>query len=237
MTGPGGAGTITWLQASPKPSPEDISAMTNTLHRLGSVESLSRDYVMLAMATQGVNEKGAAPKLRKMGEIVASHGPANMGDEGNGGIFTGVPLGKILDGMRDGTYLGATFVEAERLVETLRELKSADTGMSVVVSAPFEQTFDAVLKAGLKAHTVHMSLGVFGKKGLLPPQKVLEVVTMCGHGMVCPKMVQKLATKVSDGEIEAKAAGEKLASTCTCGIFNPVRAAAILAGETSDAHR
>ncbi len=42
--------------------------MTNTLHRLGSPDSLARDFVMLAMATQGVNEKGAASKLRRMAE-------------------------------------------------------------------------------------------------------------------------------------------------------------------------
>ena len=40
--------------------------MANTLHWLGSMESLSKDYVILAMATQGVNEKGAAAKLRQM---------------------------------------------------------------------------------------------------------------------------------------------------------------------------
>src|SRR5512133_1107811 len=157
--------------------------MTNTLHRLGATESLKKDYVMLAMATQGVNEKGAAPKLRQMGEIVAAHGPANMGDEGQGGVLTGVPLKEMLDGFRDGTYLGAVFGEADRLVETLRDLNAADTGMSVVVSALFEQVFDAALSVGLKAHTVHMSLGIFGKKELLAPAKVLEVVTMCGHGM------------------------------------------------------
>ncbi len=204
--------------------------MTNTLHRLGTTESLTRDFVMLAMATQGVNEKGAAPKLRQMGEIVARHSPANMGDEGNGGVYTGVPVAKILDGMRDGTYLGAVFVEKGQLVEVLQALRSADTGISVVVSAPFEQLFSAASEAGLKAHTVHMSLGLFGKKELLPPQKVLEVVTMCGHGMVCPKMVQKLAGKVEAGEMSAENAGKRLASTCTCGIFNPVRAAEILAG-------
>ena len=202
--------------------------MTNTLHRLGSTESLARDFVLLAMATQGVNEKGAAPKLRRMAEIVASHGPANIGDEGQGSIFTGVPLERILAEMRDGSYLGAVFVEADRLVEALAELRAADTGMSVVVSAPFQQVFDAAEAAGLKAHTVHMSLGVFGRKELLPPEWVLEIVAMCGHGMVCQKLVQKVARRVAEGQISSRQAGEKLAATCTCGIFNPVRAAEIL---------
>lgn len=202
--------------------------MTNTLHRLGSEGSLKRDYVMLAMATQGVNEKGAEPKLRQMGEIVAARNPANIGDEGQGGIHTGVPLEEMLQGFRDGTYLGAVFTEADTLVQTIEALRDADTGMSVVVSAPFEQVFDAAEAAGLKAHTVHMSLGVFGRKDLLAPEKVLEIVTMCGHGMVCPKMVQKMAGKVAAGEVPAEDAGKSLASTCTCGIFNPVRAAEIL---------
>ena len=209
--------------------------MTNTLHRLGSVESLSRDYVMLAMATQGVNEKGAAPKLRRMAEIVAEGKPANMGDEGQGGVLTGVPLPEMLNGFRDGTYLGAAFVEKDDLVSVLKELKAADTGMSVVVSAPFAQVFDAALSAGLKAHTVHLSLGLFGKKDLLAPEKVLEVVTMCGHGMVCPKMVQKMAGRVADGTVSAEEAGKRLASTCTCGIFNPARASEILTEMATEA--
>ncbi|MHB0869206.1 MAG: hypothetical protein ACYC66_05390 [Chloroflexota bacterium] len=208
--------------------------MTNTLHRLGSTASLARDFVMLAMATQGFNEKGAAPKLRRMGAIVANHAPANVGDEGHGGVFTGVPLQEILDGMRDGTYLGAVFLDADQLVEALKELRDADTGMSVVVSAPFQQLFDAAQAAGLKAHTVHMSLGLFGKKELLPPEKVLEVTTMCGHGMVCPKLVQKLAKRVEEGRMPAQQAAEKLAGTCSCGIFNPVRAAEILSAGLGD---
>lgn len=209
--------------------------MTNTLHRMGSTESLKKDFVMLAMATQGVNDKGAAPKLRRMGEIVSSHAPANLGDEGQGGVFTGVPLDQMLAGFRDGTYLGAVFVDSAELVKVLKELREADTGMSVVVSAPFEQVFDAVEAAGLKAHTVHMSLGLFGKVEMLPPDWVLEVVTMCGHGMVCPKMVQKAAGQVAAGQLSPRAAGEKLASTCTCGIFNPVRAAEILEGAKAEA--
>lgn len=202
--------------------------MTNTLHRMGSPESLAMDFVMLAMATQGFNEKGAAAKLRRMGEITASHHPANLGDEGHGGLFTGVPLAAILEGMRDGSYLGAVFVEADQLVETLRAFKAANVGISVVVSAPFQQLFDAAEAAGLEAHTVHMSLGLFGKKELLPPEWVLEITTMCGHGMVCPKLVQKLAGRVETGQITAQQAGQKLASTCSCGIFNPIRAARIL---------
>ena len=174
--------------------------MTNTLHRMGAHESLTRDFVMLAMATQGVNEKGAAPKLKEMAEIISSHSPANLGDEGLGGIFTGVPLDVILSSMRDGSYVGAVFVEADRLTETLKELRAADTGMSVVVSAPFQQLFDVAEAAGLKAHTVHMSLGLFGKKEMLPPEWVLEVTTMCGHGMVCQKLVQKLGNRVAGGQ-------------------------------------
>jgi hypothetical protein len=202
--------------------------MTNTLHRLGGSESLARDFVMLAMATQGFNEKGAAPKLKQMAEAIASHSPANIGDEGLGGVLTGVPLEEILASMRDGSYVGAVFVEAERLVETLKDLRAADTGISVVVSAPFQQVFDAAEASGLKAHTVHMSLGLFGKRDLLPPEWVLEVITMCGHGMVCQKLVQKMAARVAEGKATAREAGERLAGTCTCGIFNPVRAAEIL---------
>jgi hypothetical protein len=207
--------------------------MTNTLHRMGGVESLARDFVMLAMATQGVNEKGAAPRLKRMAEIVASHSPANIGDEGLGGVFTGVPLDEILASMRDGSYVGAVFVEADRLVDTLKELRAADTGMSVVVSAPFQQVFDVAEASGLRSHTVHMSLGLFGKREMLPPEWVLEVITMCGHGMVCQKLVQKMAKRVGEGKTSALEAGEKLAGTCTCGIFNPVRAAEILEREAA----
>jgi hypothetical protein len=62
---------------------------------------------------------------------------------------------------------------------------------------------------------------------------VLEVITMCGHGMVCQKLVQKMAKRVGEGKTSALEAGEKLAGTCTCGIFNPVRAAEILEREAA----
>ena len=43
--------------------------MTHTLHRPGSPESLSRDYVLLFMPSKDINHVGSGPKLRRMLEI------------------------------------------------------------------------------------------------------------------------------------------------------------------------
>ena len=55
------------------------------------------------------------------------------------------------------------------------------------------------------------------------------MTTMCGHHQVSPRLVEKMADDVKTGHLTPEAAAEQLAYPCVCDIFNPVRAATLLA--------
>ena len=83
-------------------------------------------------------------------------------------------------------------------------------------------------RAGIVRHSVEYSLGFHGDLNLLPDRHVLELSTMCGHGMVSHTMAKKMIDFVKEGRRDPKRAAACLARFCTCGIFNPVRAERIL---------
>ena len=114
------------------------------------------------------------------------------------------------------------------MTKVLDELREADLGISVVVSGVFDRVFDCCKGAKLTPHTVNMALGIKGRTECLPPRKTLEVVTMCGHGLVSPYLVEDLVTKVKAGKLTTKAAAEKLGVNCVCGVFYPARAADLI---------
>jgi hypothetical protein len=180
------------------------------------------------MAAQGYNDEGAGEKLKKIYELVAAENPDNLADDNLGGRFTGYSDEQILNHMNDKAYIGAAFSESERLKEVLKKIKETDLGISVVITGNYQEVFKILKEVGIKPHTVNMSLGVFGQKELMPEGKVLAVASMCGHGMVTRTRIENMIEKVKKGSCSANQGGEQLASTCTCGIFNPVLAGKIL---------
>jgi len=66
---------------------------------------------------------------------------------------------------------------------------------------------------------INYSLGFWGNKGRLPPKRILELTTMCGHGLISPNLVWHLGQKVSEGLPVADAARE-IAKCCVCDIVN-----------------
>lgn len=58
---------------------------------------------------------------------------------------------------------------------------------------------------------------------------MFEIETMCGHGMVMVKPIEDTAAKVKSGEITTEQGAGRLFKPCMCGIFNPDRAAKLLA--------
>ncbi|MBS7638568.1 hypothetical protein KEJ49_06800, partial [Candidatus Bathyarchaeota archaeon] len=122
----------------------------------------------------------------------------------------------------------AVYTDREAVVEVLRELREEDLGLSIVVSGVFEGVFEACRRAGLKPHTVNMSLGTWGKVELLPDEPILELCTMCGHAMISRRLAEKVIERVSSGAMTPEAAAVELGKQCTCNIFNTVRAAEII---------
>jgi len=105
----------------------------------------------------------------------------------------------------------------------IKELKKEDLGISIVVTGEIEEVKKIPYKSGLKIHTIHYSLGVFGNKKLLPDNDILKITTMCGHHCISPDFVSEIVQKVSDCKISLDDAASSLSRLCVCGIFNKER--------------
>lgn len=202
--------------------------MSHTLHRLGTPENLRQDFIVFAMSAKGINEKGSAPKLRRFLEMALAYNPVNYGDMKTGNKFTH-SLEAILDGIQDVSIVHAVFTDEEPVARLLGDLAREDLGVSVVVSGLFDRVGECARKAGLRQHTVEYSLGIWGRTDLLPDKDILQVTTMCGHGMVSARLVRRLVSEIKKGRATPEEAAKTLAHQCVCGVFNPVRAARLLA--------
>lgn len=199
--------------------------MSHTLHRYGPDKaSLEGDYVVFAIAAQTVNAKGISPEFAEFERITKKYNPVNYGDMRTGNVFNVGP-GAVSAGYRDNTIVHAVFTDTDTVAAVLKELSEANLHISIVVSGLMEATAECCHKAGIAPHTVEYSLGIWGKRELLPDPSVLEISTMCGHGMLSFNLIRELAGQVDRGVLTAEAAAEKLAGLCHCGVFNPTRAA------------
>ena len=217
--------------------------MTNTLHRFGSRESLRDDYIVFAMAARGINEEGAPPKLQTFLRLALKHHPINVGNAVKGGIFRPstdlTPLAHwrrpeavdpeaVVEGIDACTTVAAVFDKPANLEAFLADLKQADLGLSVNVASLTDKAHTCCRQVGLTRHSVGYSLGFHGDLNLLPDRPVLELSTMCGHGMVSHNFAKKMVDWVKEGRRDPKQAATYMARFCTCGVFNPTRAARIL---------
>lgn len=203
--------------------------MSHTLHREGSLESLSRDYVVLAMPCQGRTTQGSGEILRRFMDMALKYHPVNLGDSKVGNIYN-LPGGyeELREGTRDAHICHAVLTSPEDLYGFLRDLKEADMGISIVVSGLMDPVGECCHKAGLTPHSVNMSLGIFGRTDKLVPDDAREVTTMCGHGMVTGDLVLQKVERIRKGRTTPEKAARELTELCVCGIFNPQRCAELL---------
>ncbi len=160
-------------------------------------------------------------------EIALKHNPVNAGDMKTGNIFTHSPA-VILENIQDVSIAHAVFIDEDTVAAVLKEVKEADLGVSVVVSGLMDNVQRCARAAGTRRHTLEWSLGIWGRTDLLPADDILQITTMCGHGMVAASLAERMALEVRRGRMSPEDAALQLARPCVCGIFNPVRAAALL---------
>jgi len=201
--------------------------MTHTLHRRGTPENLANDYVVFAMSAKGINERGSADKMRQFMEITQRHNPINVGDMKTGNTFS-VGTERVIADIKDTSIVHAVFTHLETLATVVQEVKDAELGLSVVISGLFDSAKRCCQMTNLALHTVEHSLGTWGKTEKLPREDVLEITTMCGHGMISANLVASMAEDIRAGRLDPEDAAEELARQCCCGVFNPVRAAELL---------
>ena len=216
--------------------------MTNTLHRYGNAESFADDYVIFAIPCKGKNEKGAVEKLRLFLTICEKHEPTNMGNSDFGSHRPSEKLGPSVhwkrevgpdfDGVVRGVHRTATaaavFDSSEKAEACLRELIDTDLGLSVNVSASVDGAKALARECGNARHSVEYSLGFFDRHDRLPDRRVLELSTMCGHGMVSSNLAKKMLDMVREGRRSPEEAAVTMARFCPCGVYNPTRAKRLL---------
>lgn len=216
--------------------------MTNTLHRYGSAESFRDDYILFAIPCKGKNDEGAVEKLKTFLRICQKHRPANMGN-GDRGSYKPTPkmnptqhwnrdanpdFGDVIEGVQKAATCAAVFGSREQAEACLRDVIEADLGLSINMSTSVEGAHNAAECCGIHRHSVEYSLGFADPHDHLPNSQVLELSTMCGHGMVSFNFARKMLDMVREGRRSPDQAVATLARFCPCGVYNPTRAKRIL---------
>ncbi|MBM3241509.1 hypothetical protein FJZ31_34945 [Candidatus Poribacteria bacterium] len=201
--------------------------MTNTLHRRGSRESLQKDYVVFATTAGGYNREGAAEKLRTFMRIALKHNPVNISDSKQG-VKHKKDLNEMIENMTDSSGAACTFDNLDAVRDLLLDLKEADLGISINVSGLLDDVNECCKGIGINRHSIEHSVGISGQIDRLPNRDILELNTLCGHGMVSFNLISRMIDLVKLGKLTPKQAAEYLAKPCVCGAFNPKRAEMIL---------
>ena len=219
--------------------------MTNTLHRFGDAESFSDDYVVIAVPSRGRNDENVLPKLKRFLEIARQFNPVNLGDARKGGAIRPSqrlnPLAHwkrkhtpdfaaVINGLNAPATVAAVFDTRRNAEGFVRAIAEADLGVSINVSSSIENGVHCCAAAGVPRHSTGYSLGFEGRTDHLPNNDVVALATMCGHGMVSMSLAKKMIDWVREGRRTPQEACAYMSRFCSCGIFNPTRAARILEG-------
>jgi hypothetical protein len=217
--------------------------MTNTLHRFGPAESFRDDYVVFAMCSKGRNDQDSLPKLKRFLELALAYKPVNLGDAIHGGALrpsknmnpsshwhrdTAPDFQGVIDGLTGPTTVAAVFDNRPAAEDFVKAVKDADLGLSINISTSIDGAEQCCFAVGIPRHSVGYSLGFEGATEKLPGSKVMMLSTMCGHGMVSHSLAKKLVDWVREGRRTPEQAASYMTRFCSCGVFNPTRAARIL---------
>jgi len=203
--------------------------MTNTLHRRGTRDHLKNDYIIFCTPARGVNSNGSGSKIQEFLRICLKYHPVNMGDGLQGNILQDdIEVENFIANQKDGEGAAAVFTDLDTLQKVIAELIQADLGISINISGLLDEVQTCCRKVGLERHSGEHSLGIWGAKDLLPEREILEVNTLCGHGLVSFNLIRKMVEYVRLRRLTAKEAAKTMAKCCECGAFNPVRAEQLL---------
>jgi hypothetical protein len=217
--------------------------MTNTLHRFGTAESFSDDFIVFAIPSKSNKDPNALPKLHRFLEIAMEYKPVNLGDARHGGALrSSKKLGPwahwkrdmkpdfeaVIKGLTIPTTCAAVFDNLAAAEQFIKRIKEEDLGMSVNVSTSIAGAEQCCNYACISRHSVGYSLGFEGKTEKIPNSQVTTLSTMCGHGMISHSLAKKMIDFVKENRRSPEQAATYLSRFCSCGIFNPSRAKRIL---------
>ena len=226
--------------------------MTNTLHRYSehyafetalNPEPIRDDYIVFAMASRGINDDDLVEKYRTFLRLALKHDPVNIGDATKGGMIRPrqdmnptvhwrrdqrSDPEQVIAGIEGHTTVAAVFDNYEAMKSFVEELKAADLGISINISAPMDEAERCCEAAGITRHSVEYSIGFRGRVDKLPDATTLELSTMCGHGMLAANFAKKMLEWVKENRRTPEEAARYMARFCICGVFNLARAEHII---------
>jgi hypothetical protein len=217
--------------------------MTNTLHRVGDAQSFRDDFIVFAIVSRGKNDQNSVPRLKKFLELAIPFKPVNLGDARHGGALRPCKnmnptqhwnrcitpdFQEVVNGLDTPTTAAAVFDNRQSAEAFFKAVKEADLGLCVNISTSLDSAEEICENAGKPRHSINYSCGFQGKTEHLPNEHVLMLSTMCGHGMVAHSMAKKMIDWVREGRRTPQEAATYLTRFCSCGVYNPARAARIL---------
>lgn len=130
------------------------------------------------------------------------------------------------------SVITALYTKEEKVIALLEDLQSSwvpgnrrkGYPISIVLSGLFEDVRKCCSQSSLRPHTYLHSLGLWGQVDRAPAGGELELVGMCGHGLLAHNRIRQLVEKIAKREISAQQAAEDVARPCVCGIVNRQRA-------------
>jgi hypothetical protein len=84
-----------------------------------------------------------------------------------------------------------------------------------VVSGVIDRVREISAELGINPHTINLSLGIHGRTNRLPPPDIRQFTTMCGHGMVSPRLIRDLIRRIKTGKLDLWGASLLAAAPCT----------------------
>jgi hypothetical protein len=226
--------------------------MTNTLHRYSehyafqrpsNPEPVQDDFIVFAMATRGINDDALVEKYRAFLRLALKHKPVNLGDATQGGMLRPrrdlnpkahwkrdhrPDPEQVIAGVEGHTTVAAVFDNYQDMKAFVADVKNANLGISVNISAPIGEAERCCRETGTMRHSVEYSLGFSGQIDKLPDATVLELTTMCGHGMVSAHFAKKMIDWAKENRRDPAELASTMARFCSCGVFNTSRAKRIL---------
>lgn len=211
--------------------------MSHSLHRFGTPENLKNDFCIYSRAAKGVNRDTCGDGLRRTLSIYMANNAVNFGSSHAGRSYLAGLNPEEYAKTLDNSYgVIATFDDRNSVKGVLSQLKEAQLGISVVVSGLIDEVKQVAAEVGLKPHTALLSLGIYGKRALLPEDEVLEITTMCGHSLVSQEKAREVIGRVKRGGLTPEKGALELARACPCGIFNAKRCAQLLEKQRGETH-
>jgi len=226
--------------------------MTNTLHRYSehyacepppNPQRVNNDFIVFAMASRGINDEQLVEKYRTFLRLALKHNPVNIGDATKGGVLRPrrdmnptahwqreqLPNpDEVIAGIEGHTTVAAVFENYDDMTAFVADVRAANLGISVNISAPIDEAERCCRQTGITRHSVEYSLGFCGRVDRLPNATTLELSTMCGHGMLSANFAMKMVDWVKENRRSPEEAARYMARFCICGVFNIKRAEGII---------